>query len=65
MKYKNKCKCIKDVGIKDIIVGNLYKFYKKDFDVIAIMYNETDKTFEEIYGTNKWFYDNFEILYSE
>lgn len=53
------CKCIKDTTIKNIIVGNVYKIYKKDFDTYGLIYNETDTTFQEIFGNTKWFLEHF------
>ena len=58
----NKCKCIKDTTIKDIVVGNNYKYYKKDLNVYGVIYNETDKTFEEAYGTAQWFIEYFKVI---
>lgn len=57
----SKCKCIKNTSVDKIIVGNVYKFYKKDFDVVSIIYDEDDKTFQELYGNVEWFYEYFKI----
>lgn len=58
----NKCKCIKDTTIDKIVVGNFYKFYKKDLDCISIIYDETDKSFQEAYVTHNWFLEHFKII---
>lgn len=61
MVKNKKCICIKDTSVDKIVVGNFYKFYKKDFDVMAIIYDETDKSFQELYGSNNWFFKHFKI----
>ena len=50
-----KCKCIEDTTIYGINVGSEYKYNIIDETVYEIIYNETDKTFKKIYGTEKWF----------
>lgn len=53
-------KCISDTTIKDVKVDEIYKVeYTTDFKII---YNETDKTFESVFGNKEWFYEHFEPL---
>ncbi|MEO2600881.1 hypothetical protein [Clostridium butyricum] len=56
-----KCICIEDTSVDKIVVGNFYKYYKKDFDVMVIIYDETDKSFQELYGNRNWFFKHFKI----
>lgn len=53
-------KCITDTTIQDIKVGNKYKI-EHDLDY-KVIYNETKKTFESVFGNKEWFYKHFEIL---
>ena len=53
-------KCISDTTIKDLKVDEIYKVeYTTDFKII---YNETDKTFESVFGNKEWFYKHFKPL---
>lgn len=51
-------KCVKDTTIQGIKVGDTYCIeHEIDFKVI---YNETETTFEPVFGNKDWFYEHFE-----
>lgn len=58
MNKLNKCLCIKDTTLPFINVGNYYKWEYKN-SCYQIIYNETEKTFEKVYGNYQWFKEHF------
>ena len=54
-----KCKCIENTTIDGIDVGSEYKYNIVNGTVYEIIYNETNKSFEKIYGNEKWFNIHF------
>ena len=58
--FNYRCKCIKDTTIDKIVVGNSYR-YDKENNAFKVMYDETDKTFQVVYGNKEWFEEHFNV----
>lgn len=56
-----KCKCIANTTIQGINVGEEYQ-YNIVNGAYEIIYNETEKTFERVYGNVEWFNHYFEKI---
>lgn len=52
---------ILNTTIEGINVGTYYKFNNKN-NCIQIIYNETDKYYQSIFGTKQWFDQHFKIF---